>query len=1154
MKYSSIFRDTYYTTTANSLTYRIELDGDIIYYGRAIKFPGADILKININKVCRDYLSSNINLILGGASAQTNENALRTFNLIDVTTGNILEQYTFLYDWNYVELWTGQTQNRYYKEGETPETNYITVSPASLNSIPSTGGTFTIVVNSNVPWRTNAVGVYPTTGNAGSTTVRITVGENPYDTRYSGSKTFYMVGDTSVSATFKYFQDAESTTGTTVDIYPTTLDNIPETGGTYTITVYSNGDWRTDVPSWVTVTPQTGSGNGTITLVVAPNNGTARQGSITVLTDNDMASVIVSQDASTQTDYITVSPSEIRNIPASGGTYYVNLFSNVAWKKRFADQNIVPSAGTAGNYTIAITVPSGELPTKYYYRFVKQGDTSVEAIVTAYQNGFDALKVAPEVLTNAESGGTTYTINITTTEDWTVSVPEWATVSASSGTGNGSITVTVSDNSGSTRSGNVVIETSNSNKTLSITQYGLTVDTSEYFTVEFVSGGSINFAAPSSGDSLTMYYSKNGSAWTNITSSLGSVETLYGNTGDVIRFKGTDYFQTYWDKSTNGIIYNNSEDSTTKVKIYGNIMSTIYGDDFSGQTTASNYMFCGCFRNLNVVDASRLVLPSTTLKYMCYHKMFGGCKYLINAPQLPATTLGTYCYQNMFQGCTSLVNAPELPATTLAPDCYENMFYGCTSLVNAPVLPATTLANWCYAYMFAGCTSLFNPPALPATNLSGCNNCYMSMFLGCTSLTTAPALPATTLANSCYYQMFSNCTALANAPSILPAMELTYMCYHFMFNGCTSLTTAPELPATNVTATRCYNCMFNNCSSLNYIKCMATDISGSEATGMWTYGVASAGTFVKNSAMEDWTTGYGGIPTNWIVENEGEIDYSTMPLTFEILSDGVINWKTTNTGFTKTIEYKLNDGSWTSITSSTGGTSISVYSGDTVQFRGDNAAYTSNDKNLYRNSFGLTTQFNIYGNIMSLIDSTNFSSLTTLSSGRTFYQFFYGCNVIDASNLILPATTLTSNCYDSMFYGCSNLVTAPALPATTLEGSCYWAMFRDCTSLVTAPALPATILASNCYQRMFRGCTNLVNAPELLATTLVVSCYQQMFQGCSSLNYIKCLATDISAGNCTQGWVENVASTGTFVKDSTMEDWTTGDNGIPSNWTIENNS
>ena len=112
-------------------------------------------------------------------------------------------------------------------------------------------------------------------------------------------------------------------------------------------------------------------------------------------------------------------------------------------------------------------------------------------------------------------------------------------------------------------------------------------------------------------------------------------------------------------------------------------------------------------------------------------------------------------------------------------------------------------------------------------------------------------------------------------------------------------------------------------------------------------------------------------------------------------------------------------------------------------------------------------------------------------------------------------------------------------------------MFQGCTSLTTAPELPATTLANDCYGRMFQGCTSLTTAPELQATTLAEQCYTYMFSGCTSLNSIKCLATDISALNCTYNWVENVASTGTFIKNPNMSSWTTGISGIPENWTVQ---
>jgi hypothetical protein len=112
-------------------------------------------------------------------------------------------------------------------------------------------------------------------------------------------------------------------------------------------------------------------------------------------------------------------------------------------------------------------------------------------------------------------------------------------------------------------------------------------------------------------------------------------------------------------------------------------------------------------------------------------------------------------------------------------------------------------------------------------------------------------------------------------------------------------------------------------------------------------------------------------------------------------------------------------------------------------------------------------------------------------------------------------------------------------------------MFNGCTSLTTAPELHATTLAENCYQYMFQGCTSLTTAPSLPATTLVTYCYYSMFRGCTSLNSIKCLATDISASRCTSDWVNGVAGSGTFTKAESMSSWTTGINGIPSGWTVQ---
>ena len=112
--------------------------------------------------------------------------------------------------------------------------------------------------------------------------------------------------------------------------------------------------------------------------------------------------------------------------------------------------------------------------------------------------------------------------------------------------------------------------------------------------------------------------------------------------------------------------------------------------------------------------------------------------------------------------------------------------------------------------------------------------------------------------------MFYGCTGITVAPE-LPAITLEKECYHAMFAYCTGLTSAPKLPATTL-ADACYHAMFSGCSNLNYIKMLATDISANNCLKYWVDGVASRGTFVKNSEATWDETGTWGVPSGWTVE------------------------------------------------------------------------------------------------------------------------------------------------------------------------------------------------------------------------------------------------------------------------------------------------
>ena len=440
----------------------------------------------------------------------------------------------------------------------------------------------------------------------------------------------------------------------------------------------------------------------------------------------------------------------------------------------------------------------------------------------------------------------------------------------------------------------------------------------QYFTFVALESGTFTLTIPANvGTSYltsVSYSINNGETWvtTNNSSSVITITTPTITKGNKVLWKGIGTTYAY------NSVPSNRFKSSGRFNVYGNVMSLLYGDNFKSQKAfSSDYVFTSLFYNASkLINAKNLILPATTLTYYCYCGMFNGCTSLVNAPKLPATTLSENCYRAMFSGCTSLVNAPKLPATNLQTACYQYMFNNCSSLININILPATIIYSYSYDHMFSGCTSLVNAPIILATYLNGSNccsymfegcimlisapelyattlntHCYLYMFKGCTSLVNAPELPATILSEDCYGGMFENCTSLITAPylkstnlasycycamfrgctsltnvqSILPATVLVYGCYRYMFKNCTSLVTAPELPALEL-APYCYRYMFEGCSSLNYIQALFTSVSTQtdwESINRWVEGVASSGTFVKNSHAT-WNTGV--VPSNWTIE------------------------------------------------------------------------------------------------------------------------------------------------------------------------------------------------------------------------------------------------------------------------------------------------
>ena len=283
--------------------------------------------------------------------------------------------------------------------------------------------------------------------------------------------------------------------------------------------------------------------------------------------------------------------------------------------------------------------------------------------------------------------------------------------------------------------------------------------------------------------------------------------------------------------------------------------------------------------------------------------------------------------------------------------------------------------------------------------------------------------------------------------------------------------------------------------------------------------------------------------------NDGQ--YVHIPIADKYALDGTYGWKTTLDDNSRFTHATASD--YVSKSSHTNEYVLKLNPGDVVKIYGNNPDGIVHNINGVSNIFQFLIQgsFSASGNIMSMISP---SMPTTVPTGSSFRNMFWFCTDENYERIgtlttapALPATTITPYCYASLFAGTS-ITRMPALPATTLANDCYQYMFADCTSLTTVQSLPATTLADECYYYMFYNCTSLTTAPDLPALTLPTRCYGLMFNSCSSLNHVKALFTTIGTDS-TYNWLDSVAATGTFIKNSSAT-WTETDI-IPSGWTVQ---
>lgn len=172
----------------------------------------------------------------------------------------------------------------------------------------------------------------------------------------------------------------------------------------------------------------------------------------------------------------------------------------------------------------------------------------------------------------------------------------------------------------------------------------------QYLTIQALENG--NFTISKESYFSEIGYSVNNGEWQSATKS----KTLSLNEGDKVRVRITAN-KEYSTKS--GLFANN----TIRFKVFGNIESLEYGDDFYGKPIKYQYAFKSLFKGCSgLVDASNLILPSET-SFQSHYEMFRGCSNMVSAPELTASIVYSGAFASLFFGCTSLNHIKCLSTT-----------------------------------------------------------------------------------------------------------------------------------------------------------------------------------------------------------------------------------------------------------------------------------------------------------------------------------------------------------------------------------------------------------------------------------------------------------------------------------------------------------
>lgn len=258
------------------------------------------------------------------------------------------------------------------------------------------------------------------------------------------------------------------------------------------------------------------------------------------------------------------------------------------------------------------------------------------------------------------------------------------------------------------------------------------------------------------------------------------------------------------------------------------------------------------------------------------------------------------------------------------------------------------------------------------------------------------------------------------------------------------------------------------------------------------------------------------------------------------------------------VEFSVNDGAtWVKTKNIANSivtiTTPTIAGGNKVLWRGNGTRISVNDNNGSFSSFSSTCLFEVSGNPMSLLFN-NFNKVKSNTTKYLLADLFRECQTImSAYDMELTLETIGSYCYSYMFYRCYNIEYVPKkcncinANAYSFNGYNWVTNANPKLKNITDISLIKSV-GSYTFSRMYQNNKNIESSVCLNFQSTGSNSLFYMFYGCSKINYIHCMLL----GNITNlsGAFQSVASTGVFVKHIDAAWEVTGNNGVPTNWTI----